>query len=153
MGVRRNTTNRLTLYRTCHVCGQTMITTADTPFVRQLPGVGGKKQKTCYFCSESCKNSTYLHNFDGLYWKRKEEYDRERDARRDRGEENRRYYAAHREAERERTRRRFSEMSDTERDALNTYRRARHRANREDDNRKRREYRARKKQEERTETN
>lgn len=149
MGVRRNTANRLTLYRTCHVCGQTMITTADTPFVRSLPNVDGKKQKTCYFCSEKCKNSTYIHNFDGLYWKRREEYDRAREAKRDRKEENRTYYAEHLEAEQERTRRRFAEMSDAERDALNAYRRARHRANREEENRKQREYRARKKQEER----
>lgn len=36
MSVRRNTTNRLTLFRTCGTCGRSIVTTADTPWVRQV---------------------------------------------------------------------------------------------------------------------
>lgn len=143
MSVRRNTTNRLTLFRTCYVCGQTMITTADTPFMRQLKNVDGKKEKTVYFCSESCKNSTYKHLFDGLAWKRREEKEQNRNIK----EKNYKYYHAHKEELIERARRNRSSMSQEERDKLNEYRRKKHSANREEDNRKRREYRARKKAE------
>ena len=93
MSVRRKTLNRRILIRTCYVCGRTFSTTADTPFVRQLQNVEGKKQKTCYFCSEKCKQSTYKHLFDNAAWKRK----KERDAKRDVKEKNRKYYEAHRE--------------------------------------------------------
>lgn len=93
MSVRRNTKNRLLLVRTCYVCGKTFSVTADTPFVRQLQNVEGKKQKTCYFCSEKCKQSTYKHLFDGLAWKRREE----REAKRDISAKNKKYYLAHRE--------------------------------------------------------
>lgn len=46
MSVRRNTTNRLTLYRVCYTCGKSFRTTADNPFMRQMYNVDGKKQKT-----------------------------------------------------------------------------------------------------------
>lgn len=118
--VRRQTTNRLTLFRTCYVCGQTMITTADTPFMRQLPNVDGKKQKTCYFCSESCKQSTYIHNFDGLAWKRKQEYEAQRDTK----EKNRRFYAAHAEEMRERSRAQRAAMTEEDKEKERIYRRA-----------------------------
>lgn len=119
MSIRKNTTNRYTLFRTCYVCGQTMITTADTPFMRQLRNVDGKKQKTVYFCSESCKDSTYIHHFDGLAWKRR----KEKDSQRDNSARNRRYYERHREQELERSRQAHRAMSDSERASFNAYRR------------------------------
>lgn len=143
MSVRRNTTNRLTLFRTCYTCGQTMITTADTPFVRQIRNVDGKGAKTCYFCSERCKQEAYIHKFDGLAWKRKEE----RDAARDITAKNKRFYAAHADELRARRRAQYYAMSEEDRAAENAYRRAKHAANREADNQKQREYRARKRAE------
>lgn len=67
MSVRRNTTNRLSLIRVCHTCGRSFPTTASTPFMRQIADVGGKRQKTCYFCSEACKLASYKHLFDGIF--------------------------------------------------------------------------------------
>lgn len=119
MSIRKDTTNRRTLFRTCFVCGRTMTTTADTPFMRQLHNVDGKRQKTVYFCSESCKESTYRHHFDGAAWKRREE----REARRDNTERNRRYYEANRDRERERAKQRYHAMSQEERDKGNAWRR------------------------------
>lgn len=119
MAIRKTTGNRRTLFRTCFVCGQTMITTADTPFMRQLCNTDGKKQKTVYFCSESCKESTYKHHFDGLAWKRREE----REAQRDNAARNKRYYDNHADQERERAKYRYHAMSDEERAKLNAYRR------------------------------
>ena len=81
MSIRKQTTNRLTLHRVCHVCGTEFTTTADTPFMRQIVNVGGKKQKTCYFCSASCKQASYKHLFDGKAAQRKGEYDRTKDRR------------------------------------------------------------------------
>ena len=103
MAVRRDTTNRLTLYRTCHICGKSFVTTADTPFVRQITNVDGKRQKTCYFCSESCKKASYKHLWDGKAEVRRAE----REAKRDISEKNRRYYAAHAEQERQRAKERY----------------------------------------------
>ena len=105
MSIRRNTKNRLMLIRTCHTCGRTFSVTADSPFMRMIPNVDGKKQKTCYFCTEKCYAASYKHIgfFDGLAWKRRQE----REARRDIREKNRRYYAAHAEQERERARARY----------------------------------------------
>lgn len=105
MSVRRRTENRLTLYRTCHTCGKSIVTTASSPFIRQLYNVDGKKQKTCYFCSEKCKNVTYKHKgwYDG-----KAEIRRDiREANRDVKAKNKKYYEAHKEQERERARRRY----------------------------------------------
>lgn len=103
MSVRRDTKNRLTLHRNCHICGKTLVITADTPFVRQVTNVDGKKQKTCYFCSKSCKTASYKHLFDG----KADERRKEREAKRDIQENNRRYYAAHAEKERERAKARY----------------------------------------------
>lgn len=88
MSVRRKTTNRLTLYRTCHACGRLFRTTADHPFIRQIPA-DGKKQKTCYFCCESCWRASYAHPgwWDGLTDARR----KAREAARDVLEKNRRY--------------------------------------------------------------
>ena len=60
MSVRRETTNRLTLYRTCGTCGKGIVTTADTPWVRQIER-DGKKQATTYFCCEKCFTDSYKH--------------------------------------------------------------------------------------------
>lgn len=66
MSVRRQTANRLTLFRTCGTCGKQIVTTADTPWVRQVER-DGKKQATTYFCSEGCFAASYKHIgwFDG----------------------------------------------------------------------------------------
>lgn len=111
MSVRRDTKNRLTLIRKCHICGKTFTTTADTPFIRQMYNVDGKKQKTVYFCSEKCKRASY--KYSGWWDGKTEERKRERDAARDTREKNRKYYLAHAEQERARAKARY--WSDPER--------------------------------------
>lgn len=102
MSVRRKNllTGRKTLFRQCDICGKSIITTADTPFIRQV--LRGGRQLTVYYCSESCKKSSYkyLSWFDG----KAEERQKERETKRDVREKNRRYYAAHAEELRERAR-------------------------------------------------
>ena len=102
MSVRRDTANRLTLYRTCGTCGRSIVTTADTPWVRQVDR-DGKKQATTYFCCESCFAASYKHIgwFDG----KAEERRRAREAARDNRARNRAYNAAHAEERREKARR------------------------------------------------
>ena len=85
--------SRETLFRNCFICGKHFSTTADTPFVRQITNVNGKKQATVYFCSECCKRKSYKHLFDG----RAEERRKKREAKRDVREKNRKYYLAHAE--------------------------------------------------------
>lgn len=41
MSVRRQTANRLTLFRTCGTCGKQIVTTADTPL--GAPGGAGRQ--------------------------------------------------------------------------------------------------------------
>jgi hypothetical protein len=94
---------RLTLIRTCYTCGRSIITTADTPFVRQIAGANGKGQATVYFCSEGCKAASYKHRFDGLAAERR----KARDAARDTSAKNRKYYETHAEQERARSRARY----------------------------------------------
>ena len=118
MSIRRQTDTRLFLVRTCHTCGKVFSTTAASPFMRQIKNVGGKKQKTCYFCSETCKAASYKHLFDGKAAERKAEYDRNRGRR----ESARRYYAAHAERERERAKARYWADPDAAR-AANAYQR------------------------------
>ena len=93
LSVRRKTNNRLTLFRKCFICGKDIVTTADTPFIRQIANVNGKKQATVYFCSESCKRKSYKHLFDVKADKRR----REREAKREKKKKNRRYYFSHAE--------------------------------------------------------
>lgn len=93
LSVRRKTNNRLTLFRKCFICGKDIVTTADTPFIRQMANVNGKKQATVYFCSESCKRKSYKHLFDGNADKRRKEREEKRDVK----EKNRRYYFSHAE--------------------------------------------------------
>lgn len=101
MSVRRNTTNRLTLYRICGTCGKGIVTTADTPWVRQVER-DGKRQATTYYCSEKCFAASYKHI--GWYDGKAEQRRREKEARRDTREKNRRYHAAHAEELREKAR-------------------------------------------------
>lgn len=85
---------RLTLIRTCGTCGKTFSTTAESPWIRQVPR-DGKKQATTYYCSTTCFRDSYKHvGFcDGKAEERRREKDRNRDSR----ERCRRYNAAHRE--------------------------------------------------------
>ena len=101
MSVRRNTTNRLTLYRTCGTCGRQIVTTADTPWVRQVER-DGKKQATTYFCSEKCFAAIYKHI--GWYDGKAEERRKLKEARRDWKTKNRKYREAHAEELREKAR-------------------------------------------------
>lgn len=103
MSVRRNTTNRLTLYRTCGTCGKQIVTTADTPWVRQVER-DGKKQATTYFCCEKCFAASYKHI--GWYDGKAEERRRLKEARRDWKTKNRKYREAHAEELREKARQR-----------------------------------------------
>ena len=76
---------RLTLFRICGTCGKTIVTTADTPWVRQVPR-DGKKMATTYFCSEGCYAASYKHIgwFDGKAEERRRLKDRNRDPERER---------------------------------------------------------------------
>ena len=98
MSVRKETTNRLTLFRTCGTCGKQIMTTASTPWVRQMPR-DGKAQATTYFCSEKCFAASYKHI--GWYDGKAEERRKAREAARDNRERCRRYNEEHREERRE----------------------------------------------------
>ena len=89
--------NRLTLFRECAVCGKSFVTTAATPFKRIV------HNKTCYYCSQTCKRASYKHLFDGKAMERRAA----REAQRDISAKNRRYYAAHAPQERERATARY----------------------------------------------
>lgn len=97
MSARRNTTNRRTLYRNCGTCGKSIVTTADTPWIRQIPR-DGKKMATTYFCCEKCFAASYKHI--GWYDGKADQRRREREAARDSKERCKRYYAAHKEERR-----------------------------------------------------
>jgi hypothetical protein len=107
MGMRRDTKNRLTLYRSCGTCGREFRTTADCPWMRQmLVEEGGKRrQLTTYFCSSKCYAASYKYKswYDGKAEQRRAE----KEANRDIHEKNRRYYQAHIEQERQRARERY----------------------------------------------
>ena len=104
MTVRRNTTNRLTLFRTCGTCGKDIVTTADTPWIRQVPR-DGKVQATTYYCCEKCVAASYKHLgwYDGKAEERRRLKDRNRDPVKER-ERWRRYRDAHREELKEKAR-------------------------------------------------
>lgn len=105
MSVRRDTTNRLTLYRECAICGRPIVTTAATPWMRMVEEQqdGKRCQRIKYYCSSACKAASYKHRFDGKAQERKAAREQTRDVR----EKNRRYYIAHREQEKERQRARY----------------------------------------------
>lgn len=108
MSVRRATKNRLTLFRECGTCGKSFVTTADTPFVRQLYDVGGKHQKTTYFCSGTCMYASYKYKgfYDGKAdERRKARQQAQNEKRRGSPQERdrcRKYNEAHREERRAR---------------------------------------------------
>lgn len=101
MTVRRKTTNRLTLIRVCGTCGKTFTTTADSPWIRQVPR-DGKVQATTYYCCESCYAASYKHIgwFDGKAAERRRQKDLNRDPIKER-ERFRRYNEEHRDERRE----------------------------------------------------
>ena len=95
MSVRRKTDRRLTLIRPCGTCGQSVITSAASPFMRQVPR-DGKRQAITYYCCHSCYVASFKHL--GFYARGRAEKSRgEREKNRDRGENNRRYYEEHAE--------------------------------------------------------
>lgn len=106
MSVRRDTDNRRTLFRECGTCGRTFVTSAGSPWMRQVPK-DGKRQCTTYYCSSKCLKASYKHI--GWYDGKAEERRKAKEARRDRSESNRLYYAANAERERERARLYFAE--------------------------------------------
>ena len=112
MSVRRKTENRLILFRECGTCGKSFMTTASTPWIRQIPR-DGKKQAITYFCSETCFRASYKHKFDGKV----DERQREREAKRDTTEKNRRYYLANAERLRQKAREHY--WADPERSRAN----------------------------------
>ena len=80
------------------------MTTADTPWVRQVER-DGKRQATTYFCSEGCFAASYKHIgwFDGKAEERRKLKDRSRDPEKERAR-HRAYQQAHREELREKAR-------------------------------------------------
>lgn len=106
MSIRKKTDRRLTLIRPCGTCGQMVVTTAASPFMRMIER-DGKKEATTYYCCESCYKASYKHIgwFDG----KAEERRKEREKNRDVHEKNRRYYAAHAEEIRSKKRAYYAE--------------------------------------------
>lgn len=103
MSVRKkNTRSRMTLFRECGTCGAFFLTSADTPWIRQVPR-DGKRQATTYYCCESCYTASYKHLFDG----KAEERRAERERNRDRSEYRKRRYAENREKEKAYARARY----------------------------------------------
>ena len=100
---------RMTLFRTCGTCGKTIVTTADTPWVRQVPR-DGKKMATTYYCSDGCFAASYKHIgwFDGKAEERRRLKDQNRDPEKER-ERWRHYYTTHREERIEAARKRRRE--------------------------------------------
>lgn len=119
MSVRRAAQNRLTLIRVCGTCGRSFLTSAASPWIRQLPR-DGKRQATTYFCSSKCFAASYKHI--GWYDGKAEERRKAREAERDTREKNQRYYRAHADQERERARRYYREHKE-EAAADNAYQR------------------------------
>lgn len=80
------------------------MTTADTPWVRQVER-DGKRQATTYFCSEGCFAASYKHIgwLDGKAEERRRLKDRSRDPEKERAR-HRAYQQAHREELREKAR-------------------------------------------------
>ena len=125
MSIRKvNAQSRRTLIRTCFQCGQIILTRADTPWIRQLCNVDGKKQYTAYFCSQSCMDASYTYNMDG----RAEERKRAKDNRTPEQirEKNRRYYLAHAETERARQKRNYYSRTPEENAAINKHNHAKY---------------------------
>lgn len=94
MAVRRETANRMTLYKKCETCGRQFITTAATPWLRQMPK-DGKKQKSCYFCCSECYQASYKYKscYDGKAKERRIERETSLEGKRKKAERWKRYYA------------------------------------------------------------
>lgn len=105
MSVRKKCVERRrTLIRCCDTCGRTFSTSAESPWIRQVPKMEeGKRQATVYYCSEGCKQASYKHLFDGKADERK----RARDAQRDRREYRQFLYQRNAEQERAYQRERY----------------------------------------------
>ena len=71
-----------------------VVTSAASPFMRQVPR-DGKRQATTYYCCHSCYVTSFKHIgwYDGKAFERRAEREKNRDSR----ERNRRYYAEHAE--------------------------------------------------------
>lgn len=100
---------RQILYRDCGVCGNPITTTADTPWLRQVPR-DGKRQASTYYCSSACYQVSYKHI--GWYDGKAEERRAAKEAARDITAKNRRYYQAHAEELREKKRRWYQENAE-----------------------------------------
>ena len=102
MSVRKkNAQSRMPLTRQCGTCGREFPTTADTPWVRQVPK-DGKKQATVYYCSTGCFQRSYKHI--GWYDGKAEERRKEKERKRDRSAYRQAYYAANAERFKEKAR-------------------------------------------------
>ena len=110
----------MTLFRNCFICGKHIVTTADTPFVRQITNVNGKKQATVYFCSASCKAKSYKHIFDGKADDRRKDKEEKRSK-----EKNKKYYMAHAEKEKRRQKEKYWKNVEQSRLDLNYQRKKR----------------------------
>lgn len=115
MSVRRKTASRRTLFRRCVTCEKEFVTTADSPWLRQLPR-DGKRQANTYFCSSKCFQDSYKHI--GWYDGKAEERRREKASARDVREKNRQYYASHAEQMRERAMARYWSSPERAREAM-----------------------------------
>lgn len=94
MSVRRDTANRKPLVRICGTCGKEFGTSADSPWIRQIPR-DGKKMATTYYCSTGCFQKSYKHIgwYDGKADQRRKEKDRNRTDNKERWKK---YSEAHR---------------------------------------------------------
>ena len=101
MGKRRkDAESRSTLFRECDICGQGIVTQADTPWMRQVNVTedGKRRQLTKYYCSSSCLKASYRNIgwYDGKAEERRNEKDKARDPVQ-RAIASKLYYEAHRE--------------------------------------------------------
>ena len=106
MSVRKQTANRRSLIRVCGTCGKTFSTTADSPWMRQMPR-DGKKQAITYFCCSDCYKSSYKNI--GWYDGKADIRRQKRESNRDRTEYNHKYYEKNREEIKRKHRKRYWE--------------------------------------------
>lgn len=110
MTLRRDTTNRLTLFRRCGICGKSIVTTASTPWMRQIPVLedGKRRQIITYYCGTTCYQASYKHKgwYDGKADERRAEKERKRDPEAKKAAW-KRYYARNGDKLREKRRERY----------------------------------------------
>lgn len=68
MSVRRQTANRLTLFRTCGTCGKQIVTTADTPWVRQVERDGERVRAIHYVADFAYERPTAPDKYGTVFW-------------------------------------------------------------------------------------